>query len=224
MRWIFAFGFTVFGITFAHAEGVTCPDAPAHIVVESGSYSSQPGVTFALHHFAATLVPLGRTAPMCLQKMTDVTHADIFVSNESLTRIFAKKLGASDSKIRNLQIEHGLGKATLSGEVVKVIPVKFSISGPVTTDGTMLSMNATSIVADGIPVKPLLNLVGEKLSSMLSFQGVGGVTVEGNVLSFSPEKIAHLKGYIMSVDTTPEGLTLHYRRRPRAALAGAPKT
>ena len=207
---------------FAHGQAAKCPDAPSHIVVEEGSYSPQTGVDFVLHHFSATLVPLGKKEPMCLEKMTEVAHAVIFVSNESLTRVFATKLGETGSKIRNFTVQQGIGTVTLSGEITKLIPIKFSIEGPVTTDGNVISMNATKIVADGIPVKPLLTMVGAHLGSMLTFKGVGGVTVDGNTMSFSPEKIAHLKGYITAVDATPQGLTLHYGRKPHAA-AETPK-
>ncbi len=221
MKWIFALCVACLPNAVAGAQKATCPDAPSHIAMESGSYSSQPGVSFALHHFSATLVPLGNTDPMCFQKMTDVAHAEIFVSNESITHMFAKKLGATDSKIRNLTIQHDFGTVKLSGEIVKIIPIKFSIEGPVTTDGTVISMNATKIVADGIPVKLLLTMVGEHLGSMLTFKGVGGVTVDGNVMSFSPEKVAHLKGYLTSVEATPQGLTLHYGRKPHAVFAAS---
>ncbi len=198
----------------SHAQQPACPDASSHIVVERGSYSSQPGVSFALHHFSATLVPMGKTLPACLAKMTDVAHADIFVSNESLTKVFAKKMGATASSIQNLKIENGLGKVSLSGEMVKIIPLKFTIEGPVTTDGTLLLLNAKKINADGIPLKLLLTLVGQHLGSMVGFKGVSGVEVNENVISFSPEKIAHLKGYIASVDTTPQGIKLHYGPKP----------
>lgn len=207
----------------AHAQKVSCPDGPSHIVMESGSYSSQPGVSFSLHHFSATLVPRGKTDPMCFQKFTDVSHAEIFVSNESITRLFTKKLGATNSKIRDFKIQHEFGKVTMSGEITKVIPIKFSISGPISTDGTLLSMTATSVVADGIPVKPLLTMVGEHLSSMLPFKGMDGFTVDGNTLSFSPEKVAHLRGYITAVNATPQGLTLHYGRKPPRPLTTVPK-
>ena len=199
------------------AETQTCPVAASHLVMESGSYSSQPGVEFSLHHFDATLVPLGKSMPQCLGKMTDVAHADIFVSNESLTQVFASKLNATGSEIRDLKIVHGAGTVTISGVMVKVVPVKFSIAGPVSTDGTVLSMTAEKIDADGVPIKMLLSMVGKHLSSVLGFKGVSGVQVEGNVMSFSPEKVAHLRGWIASIEATPKGLTLHYRRRPRRA-------
>lgn len=206
------------------ARASVCPASSSHIVMESGSYSSEPGVEFVLHHFVATLVPMGKTAPTCLQKMTDVAHATIFVSNESLTQVFAKKLSESDSKIRDFKIVHGEGKVSLTGEIVKLVPIKFSIEGPVSTDGTRLMINASKIDADGIPIKMLLGLVGEHLSSVLGLKGVDGVSVEGNTMSFLPEKIAHLKGYIASVEASPAGLTLHYGHRRGRAVAHVGRT
>ena len=198
------------------AEIATCPEAASHISMESGSYSSQAGVKFVLHHFVATLVPLGKTAPACLQKWTDVSHADIFVSNESLTRVFAKKLSASESDIKDLKVEHGDGIVTLSGVMMKMVPIKFRIEGPVSTDGTLVSMTANKIDAEGIPIKMLLAMVGKHLSSVLGMRGINGVEVNGNVMSFSPEQVAHLRGYIASVEATPRGLTLHYGKKPGA--------
>ena len=159
---------------------------------------------------------MGSMAPMCLEKMTEVSHATIFVSNESLTQVFAKKLSRSDSKIRNFKIVHGVGTVTMTGEIVKVVPIRFSIEGPVSTDGTRLMMNADKIAADGVPIKLLLSMVGEHLSSVLGMQGVDGVLVDGNTMSFSPEKVAHLRGYITAVEASPLGLTLHYGRKPAA--------
>ena len=184
--------------------------------MQRGSFSSQPEVTFELRHFVANLVPLGRKAPLCDQKMTVVSHADIFVSNESLTHVFAAKLGQTDSKIKGLQIENGLDKVSLRGEIVKMIPLKFSIEGPVTTDGNALLLHVNKIDADGIPIKALLDLIGDQLSSVLNFKGVKGLVVEGNTMAFYPEQIAHLKGHIASVECSPQGLTLHYARASRA--------
>ena len=58
---------------------------------------------------------------------------------------------------------------------------------------------------------------------MLTFKGVAGVSVDGNVLSFSPDAVAHLKGYITSAQATPDGLTLHYGRKPHNLLTTVSK-
>ena len=196
------------------AQASPCSSQVSHIAMETGSYSSQPGVTFDLRHFVASLVPQGNKAPECYAKMTMVSRAEIFVSNESLTHVFSEKLARTDSKIKNLKIENGQGKATLTGSISKLMPIQFRISGPVTTDGTALLLDANEITADGIPVKALLTMVGEDLGSMLGLKGVNGITVQDNRMSFFPEQIAHLHGFISSVETTNEGLILRYGRKP----------
>ena len=199
---------------FAQQQG--CP-LTSHIVIGSGTFSSQPGVSFRLKNFDATLVPIGKTAPTCYEKMTVVTRAEIFVSNESLSTIFSQKLEASQSKIKDFKVQNGLSGVTLSGKMAHVLPLNFSISGPVTTNGSDIRLDAQKIKADGIPVKELLHLVGAELNSVLQLKGMSGITIEENSLSFSPEQIAHLKGHIAAVETSPEGLTLKYipQREPR---------
>ncbi len=202
------------------SQPIPCP-ALSHISIANGTYSPQSGVNFQLHPFVATLVPVSKQVPSCFIKMTVVSRATIFISNETLTRVFAEKLGATQSNIKGLKIENGLGKVTLSGQIVKIIPLQFSIAGPVSTDGTDLIVHAESIKADGIPLRLLLGMVGQHLSSVLGLKDVNGIQVEENVLRFSPERIAHLKGYIASAQTTPQGLILRYGKRPAKA---APQT
>ena len=205
-----------------HGQGAPCSSQVSHIAIEAGSYSSQPGVSFTLRHFVATLVPQGSKAPECYSKVTVVSRAEIFVSNESLTQVFSEKLGKTNGKIKNLKIENGLGKVTLSGSITKLMPIDFTIAGPVTTDGTALLLDASQIKADGIPVKVLMKMVGEDLGSMLGLKEVNGITVEDNRLSFFPEQIAHLRGYISSVETTKAGLILRYGRKPAGRPAAHP--
>ncbi len=187
----------------------TCPQ-PTHIAMPTATFSSQPGVTFQLHNFAATLDPIGHTYPTCLNRLTVMSHGEIFISNEALTNVFTEKLGNTESKIKGFKIENGAGHVTLSGHITKLIPIDFSVVGPVTTDGTVLLLTAQKIKADGIPIKALLGLIGDHLSSIFNLHGVSGITVTDNTISFSPEQIAHLKGHITAAETSDAGLTLRY--------------
>lgn len=187
---------------------VVCPPASSHITVGTGFFGSAPGVTYHLHQFVATIVPMGNKSPTCFQKMTVVSHGEIFISNDSLTKVFTEKLAKSESKIKNFNIQNGNGTSKLTGQISKVIPVNFTVEGPVTTNGSAILLTATRIKADGIPLKALLSLIGQHLNSVLALKGMNGITVKDDVLSFSPEQVAHLRGYIDSVETTPQGLTL----------------
>ena len=191
-----------------------CPAPVSYINISNGEFSSRPGVTFRLRHFVATLTPMGKQAPLCYEKLTVVSRAQIFVSNESLTRVFQEKLGGTGSQIKDFKVQNGAGKVTLNGKITKLVPIQFTIEGPVTTDGTMIMVQANKINAEGIPVKALLQMVGDHLSSILNVDNVKGITIHENTIAFSPEQIAHLKGYIEAVEPTAEGLTLRYGRKP----------
>ena len=205
------------------AQEPACPPPVGHIDLRSGTYRSRPGVTFELKGFSASLVPQSDKAPLCWQKFTVVSRASIFVSNDSLTKVFAEKLGSTETKIKDFSVVNSAGGVTLSGTIKKVVPIHFSIFGPVTTDGKVLLMHAQTIKADGVPLKMVLGMVGEHLSSVLGIKDVPGVVVEGDTMSFSPEQVAHLKGNLHAVTTSDAGITLVYTPRASAAAARKPR-
>ena len=132
------------------------------------------------------------------------------MSSDSVTRLFAKKLQQSNSSIKDFTVRCDADGATLQGTVKKLVPVHFTIKGPVSTDGISLTLTATSMKADGIPIEGLLKLVGAELSSLIQFKKLKGIEVGKDSLSFFPEALANLKGHISRVSTSPEGLTLTY--------------
>ncbi len=217
----------VCGMTCAaatHTEAPVC-SGPSHIAMASGSFSTRPGVTFQLKHFKAVLTPIGKTSPECFERYTDVSHAEIFVTNESLTSLFSEKLAKTDSKITDLKIANSADGVIISGKLKKLVPVFFSISGPVSTNGSEIRLDAKSIKAEGIPVKGLLAMVGEHLNAVLQLKNAKGISVQEDSLSFSPEQVAHLRGHITGVSTSPEGLTLRYGgKTSHAATNTSPST
>ncbi len=164
---------------------------------------------------------MGKTSPSCFEKFTDVSHGEIFVSNESITHLFGEKLAGTGTQITDLKIVHQTDGVTISGKLKKMIPVSFSIFGPVSTNGSEIRMDAKSIKAEGIPVKGFMSMLGEDLNAMFHLEGAKGISVQGDSLSFSPEQVAHLRGHLTSVTTSPQGLTLQYSRKTRHANAAS---
>ena len=210
--------FAFCALTLRAQKAAACSGTSTRIDIIHGSFSPSPGVQFQLRHFRARSVPLSDTAPLCYQKLTIVSQAEIFIDNDSLTTVFRNKLGASGGGIRDFTVSNGEGTVTLNGSIVKIIPIHFSIEGPVTTDGVQLQLHASKIKADGIPVKALLQIVGDHLSTVLSVKDVKGISVNEDSISFSPEQIAHLKGYIVAAEPSRQGLTLRYGRKPKGVV------
>lgn len=190
--------------------------------MEKGQYSPLEGAMFNLQDFAATMVARGKSSPLCFARTTEVQHGEVFISAESLTKLFAQKVEQSKSSISELKVEVKDNAAHLSGKVHKGIDIPFEIEGPISSDGTLLILHAKKIKAEGIPVKGLLGMVGVHLGSMLGSEGVSGVSATGDTLVFEPVKIAHVRGRITSAQLTSKGLALVFgqelaKQQPKAA-------
>jgi hypothetical protein len=188
-----------------------CPAPQTHIEIAQGDYSPQPGTVFNLHEFAANMVSRGKSAPLCYQRWTEVARGDVFVTAESLTKLFEQKVKKADTAISDIKIETKNDNTVhLSGKMKKVIPIPFSIEGPVSTDGHTLILQAKSIKAVGIPMKGLLDALGKELSSIVHSESVNGVAVKGDTLIFQPEQISHVRGHIAKLEVTDKGLAVQF--------------
>ena len=196
------------------AEPLKCPQPVTHINVTQGEYYPQPGTIFELRNFRANMVSRGKASPMCFLRWTEIIEGQVFVRAEGLTKLFDRKVEQSDSSISDIKIETEDEKVHISGKVKKLLPIPFSIEGPVTTDGRTLAVQAKSIKAIGIPIKGLLGAVGKELSSMIKSESVNGVAVNEDTLIFKPENISHVRGFISNVVVTEKGLTVTFSEKP----------
>jgi hypothetical protein len=178
------------------------------MTVEKGQYSPVEGATFNLQDFAANMVALGKTSPLCFERTAHVLRGRAFISSESLTKLFDQKVQQSDASVSDVKVEIKGDSAHISGKVHKGIDIPFEIEGPISTDGTVLILQTKKIKAEGIPVKGLLGMVGVHLGSLLGSESVDGVVAKGNTLVFEPAKIAHVRGRITSARISTDGLTI----------------
>jgi hypothetical protein len=202
------------------AENVHCPQPVTFLEMDRGEYSSMPGAVFGLQHFAARMVARGKSQPLCSARTTEIEHGQVFISAESITKIFGQKIEQSGSKISDLQVEVKEDELHLKGKVRKGIDIPFEVSGPVSTDGSNLKLEAKKIKAEHLPVKGLMGMLGMHLSSLLQSEQAQGVIAQGNTLVFEPAKIAHVQGRISAVHLTAKGIEISFANnapRQRAA-------
>ena len=194
----------------AQADTLRCPAKVTSMEVAKGDYSPLPGATFELQNFSALMTSRGNSSPLCFNRMTEISHGQVFVSTASLTKLFDQKIAQSNSKLKDVKVEIKEKLAHLTGTMNKGMNVHFEIEGPVSTDGTNLILTAKKIKADGIPVKGLLGMVGKHLGDMLQSETVDGVKAEGDKLIFVPASISHVKGRIAKLDLTDAGMLLDF--------------
>lgn len=196
------------------AQSGPCPAHETRLALDKGQYSPMSGVTFDLTNFDASMVAKGKASPLCYQRVTDIRRGDVTVTPQSLSHEFESKMQQSNSKIKDFKIETKEHTVAMSGKVKKVLDIPFTIEGPVSTDGQSLIFHADQIKAAGIPVKGLLGMVGDHLSSLLHSGSMKGVMVKDNTIVFETEQIANVKGHIASADVTPQGLFLKFTEAP----------
>ena len=199
-----------------------CPSPVTHITMSKGDYSPQPGVRFALQDFEADQVARGKASPFCYMRMTDIHHGDVFIDTQSLSREFVSKTTQTGTSVHDLRVEVKDQLVDLKGTIKKLIPISFTMEGPVTTDGHVLIFHASKIKADGIPVKGLFDMLGKHLDTLLHSETVGGVSVKDDTIIFEPEKIAHVRGRIASTQVTPQGLLVKFAADTKIASKTAP--
>lgn len=195
----------------ASAAPVRCPPPRTAMEMEKGTYSPQEGVEFHLQQFSAFMDARSKKAPLCFARMTIINQGQVFITSESLGRMFARKIREGKSSISDVKIEMKDNAVRISGKMKKVIPLPFDIEGPVTTDGNVLRLEAKSIKAAKLPVKGLLNMVGAHLASVIGAETAAGVTAKEDVLTFEPEKLAFIKGRIASLQVKPQGLLVVFQ-------------
>jgi len=205
------FSLIYFLLPLLGADQIKCPAPVTHLSTPKGEYSPQSGVVFALSDFSADMVQLGKKSPLCFVRITDIRQGDIFVSSQSLSHEFQSKFEQSgESKITDFQVETKEHVVHLKGKMKKLIPISFTLEGPVSTDGNTLIFHATKIKADGLEIKGLLDVLGKHLGSLMQSESVNGVIVQGDTIVFRPEQIAHVRGHIVSADITRKGLFVRF--------------
>jgi len=195
---------------WAAAEYPPCPEPVTHLVIDRGQYFPVEGAVFVLQDFRANMISHSRKQPACSIRVTEIQRAAIFISADSLTKFFDRKIEQTGSKIDELKVEVKEGKLHLKGKVHKGVGIPFDVEGPVSTDGTNLIVQAKRIKAEGLPVKGLLDMLGVHLASLVNSGNVRGVVVDGDKLIFEPAKIANVQGRITKASVTANGLEIFF--------------
>lgn len=201
-----------------------CPAQITHMDVKQGTYSPVLGASFELRDFDADMVARGKGSPLCFVREAKIAHGGVFVSAESLTKLFQQKTRQGSTDVSDVKVETRDDQtAHISGKLHKKMDVSFEIEGPVTTDGTNLILQAKKIKADKFPVKALLGMMGKNLGTMLRSESVAGVEAREDTLIFKPALISHAEGHIAKLVLSSQGMEVTYTPEEKKTVAATRK-
>jgi hypothetical protein len=165
-------------------------------------------VTLRVHHLRGRFEPTGRAdMPYLEDKLSYVVAIDsgeIALDMTSLNALMTKTLGQGRSNVEKLRIstddKSGLRQ---QGVLKKGIKVPFDVKGAVeaTPDGR-IRMHAAAVRGFGVPVNPLMKLLGLEMDDLLKVQPGHGVTVDNNDLILDPQQLVPpplIRGKVTSV-------------------------
>jgi len=125
----------------AWTEQLRCPAPVTHMEMDKGEYSPMTGATFELRNFSANMVARGKTMPACFARINHVQRGEVFISSQSLTKMFEQKLSQSNSQIKSVSVELRDDGVHLKGTVHKAVDLPFELEGPLSTDGSKLVLH-----------------------------------------------------------------------------------
>jgi hypothetical protein len=165
-------------------------------------------VTLRVHYLRGRFEPTGSAdMPYLEDKLSYVVAIDsgeIALDMTSLNALMTKTLGQGRSNVEKLRIstdeKSGLRQ---QGVLKKGIKVPFDVKGAVeaTPDGR-IRMHAAAVRGFGVPVNPLMKLLGLEMDDLLKVQPGHGVTVDNNDLILDPQHLVPppmIRGKVTSV-------------------------
>jgi len=185
-------------------------------------------VTLRVRHLRGRFEPTDRAEmPFLEDKLSYVVAIDsgeIALEMASLNALMRSTLGQGRSNIEKLRISAD-DRAGLrqQGVLKKGIKVPFDVKGGIeaTPDGR-IRMHAAAVRGFGLPVNPLMKLLGLEMDDLLKVKPGHGVTVDNNDLILDPQQLVpppRIRGKVTSVRVADGALVQTFGSGERRRLS-----
>jgi hypothetical protein len=181
---------------------------PVEVEMSNVDLHVTPDVTLRVRHLRGRFEPTGRAdKPYLDDKLSYIVaidSAEIALEMASLNALMSTTLGQGHSNVQKVRIstddEHRLRQ---QGVLKKGIKVPFDVKGGVdaTPDGR-IRVHAAAVRGFGLPVNPLMKLLGVEMDDLLKVEPGHGVTVDNNDLILDPQQLVPpplIRGKVTSV-------------------------
>jgi len=156
-----------------------------------------------------------------------VRSAEIWITTDALTSVLNDYVFATkDAPIKGIRVSAENGKIKLRGRLHSKGDIPFESEGSlsVTADGN-IRVHTEKVKAAHLPVKGLMDLIGETISKLIDTRKVGGVRAEKDDLILIPSELfppPHLYGKVTSVSIRGDQIVQQYGQPepPTLKMAG----
>jgi hypothetical protein len=165
-------------------------------------------VTMRIRHLRGRFEP---TAPSVMPILDDklsyvvaIDSGEIALDMASLNALMTRTLGQGRSNVERLRIStDDQSQLRQQGVLKKGIKVPFDVKGGIesTPDGR-IRMHAAAVRGFGLPVNPVMKLLGLEMDDLLKVKPGHGVTVDNNDLILDPQQLVpppRIRGKVTSV-------------------------
>lgn len=155
-------------------------------------------ITLHVTRLQGRFVPVGRASPFLDDKRSytvDVDAGEIALDIDSLNRVMASSMGEK-SNLRKLRVWFNPdGTLGQSGVIDSKVNVPFSAKADVsaTADGR-IRVSTTSVKSSGVPLTPVMKVLGLRMDDLVKMPPGSGVVTEGNDFILDPSKLLPAPG------------------------------
>jgi len=185
-------------------------------------------ITLRVRHLRGRFEPAGRAdIPYLEDKLSYVVAIDsgeIALEMASLNALMTKTLGQGRSNVEKLRIStDDKSRLRQQGVLKKGVKVPFDVKGGIeaTPDGR-IRMHAAAVRGFGLPVNPLMKLLGLEMDDLLKVKPGHGVTVEDNDLILDPQQLVPpplIRGKVTAVKVADDAIVQTFGSGERQRLS-----
>lgn len=212
-----AFAVCVFAL-LASAQNQTPEPARVRAEMRNVVYHFTGAIAVHIVYLQGDLVPAGGAQYPIFDDVNsfylDVRAGEITVSAAALTNVLNRYAFASrDAPIKDTRVIIQNGKLEMRGRLSKGdIPFESQGSLSVTPDGE-IRVHSEKIKAAHLPVKGLMDLLGEDLAKLIDTRKVRGIRAEKDDLILDPAELfppPHIHGRLSSISMHDDEIVLKY--------------
>jgi hypothetical protein len=211
------------------ASSSTRPGKAVEVEMSNVDLHVTADITLRIRHLRGRFVPMDRAERPYLDDKHSyavaIDSGEIAMDMASLNALMARTLGQGRSNVEKLRIstdpqQRGLRQ---QGLLDKGIKVPFDVKGGVeaTPDGRIL-LHAAAVRGFGVPMNPLMKLLGIEMDDLLKVKPGHGVTVQDNDLILDPQQLVPpplIRGTVTAVRVTEGAIVQTFGSGERARLS-----